>query len=231
MTKKRRRATRWLERWDESETLASQSDRLLADLRRMAPYADADFDHLEEAGLSPGNRMLLATYAIFTDMVRPESIRAHQATVSEWLEKGRDLFRRGMVPDPFGPERPMPTLVTDFPLHPEYERRGATIRLILACQHKDELPYRRNAMDLWKAHIGAKSRPWARNADLVLDELRFLYRDQLPFGVGLDDPPINPWSGKPSCQMPLAHLGIEPVGTDPMKGEWRKAWFGATQDF
>jgi hypothetical protein len=123
-----------MNRWEESEKLDPETDRLHDILKKLAPLADMDFDHHIEKRLSPGDKMLFTFYIAVTDMANPDMIRMMHSVAQQWITKARSLYKRGLVPDPFGPERAFPERVTCFPLAPKYEKRGQVIRHILECR-------------------------------------------------------------------------------------------------
>ncbi|BAV64757.1 hypothetical protein [Sphingobium cloacae] len=188
-----------LRSWAEAAALAKAGAPVYEALHAMCEIID---DYHEGDGFSSSFRMKLS-YFVWASSDDPKQVRAIIAQAERWLEEGRRRWREGYVPDPFGEPRIRVRREPPAELPAFTVERRKVIELLKGCQHAEAMPYRGHVDTLVNLDRRRPLEPFHQNAQLVLEELCFLYRDQLPFGVGRDDPPINPWTGKPSCQPAL----------------------------
>lgn len=219
---RRRNLKREAKDFKACRALDAESKALAADLKKMCAHVDWDWDG---SGVSPSLKMMVRFYAATTSL-SPDRVRDMVMLGSQWLTTARDRYRRGFVGSPFGEERPRAAHPLTMPNNDltveESAKRDQTLILLEGCEHDISKPYRRWLSVLRDQHDSAPGEQFGDNAALVFMELRYLYRDQLPFGVGRDDPPINPYTRKHSCQ-PIMEW-------DRQRGA-RLTWAGMTTDY
>lgn len=203
--------------FEEARALDAASGVIFERLKKLAPYMDVDFDY-ESRRWTPAELMIIRFMIAITSNDPKKVLEMHE-TAEGWLNRAKQLFLKGMVPDPFGPERPFPT-PTDRKRTVEDHRRNHELTLLERCQHDATRHWRRMIEMLRSALDGGRG--FSNIADQTLEELKYIYRAQLPFGVGRDDPPIDQLTGKLTCQ-PL----FNPF---PEEG-WRLTWNGQTRDY
>lgn len=201
----------------EARALDATTGAILQRLKRLAPYMDADFDY-ESSRWSPSELMIIR-FMISTKSNDPQRIVEMHRLANGWLKRAKDLFLKGMVADPFGPERAAPP-PTQKKRSLDDDRRDRELTLLERCEHDMSRHWHRTIAMLRSVMEGGRG--FSENADQALEELKFIYRAQLPFGIGRDDPPINLRTGKLTCQ-PL-------FNAFPEEG-WRLTWDGQTRDY